>query len=69
MYDDVIIPTELMGIHYKGAIKARNRWIVDNSDIVIGYSIRDYGGAYTALKYAEKLGKKTIYLQNNSSTA
>ena len=62
MYDDVIIPTELIGIYYKGAIKARNRWIVENSDIVIGYTIRDYGGAYTALKYAERLKKKIFYL-------
>ena len=62
MYDDVIIPSELMGVHYKGAIKARNRWIVDNSEIVIGYTIRDYGGAHTAIKYAERLKKKMIYI-------
>ena len=62
MFDDVIIPTDLMGIHYKTAIKARNRWIVDNSDVVIGYIIRDYGGAYTAIKYAEKKNKKIILI-------
>ncbi len=61
-YDDLIIPTELMGIHPKAAIKARNRWMVEKSDIVIGYTIRNYGGAYTALKYAERLKKKTIYI-------
>lgn len=31
-YDDIIIPTELAGIHYKKAISARNRWMVDQAD-------------------------------------
>ena len=62
MHDNVVIPTALIGIHPKTAIKARNRWIVENSDIVNGYTIRDYGGAYTALKYAERLKKKIIYI-------
>ena len=59
-YDDVIVPDELAGIHYKSAIKARNRWMVDMSEVVIGYTIRNYGGAYTALKYAESKGKTII---------
>lgn len=58
LYDDIIIPDELAGIHYKAAIKARNRWMIDNSDIVIVYTIRNYGGAYDAKKYAER--KKNI---------
>lgn len=61
-YDDVIVPDELAGIHFKAAIKARNRWIVDQSDIVIGYSIRDYGGASTAIEYAKKLNKFVILI-------
>ena len=62
MSDDVIIPDELAGIHYKAAIKARNHWIIDNSDIVIVYTIRDHGGAYDAQLYAEKNSKKIIYI-------
>lgn len=62
IYDDVIIPQELMGIHYKKAITARNRWMIENSDIVISYTIRDHGGAYTALKYAEQNKKIIIYI-------
>lgn len=27
-YDDIVIPSELIGIHYKAAIKKRNRWMV-----------------------------------------
>ena len=60
MYDDIIIPDELAGIHYKAAIKARNHWIIDNSDIVIVYTIRDHGGAYEARSYAEKKAKSII---------
>ena len=62
-YDDVLVPDELAGIHYKAAIKARNRWLVDHSNIVIGYTIRDYGGAYTAIKYAEKARKEIIFIK------
>ncbi len=29
LYDDVLVPEELMGLHYKRAIPARNRWMVD----------------------------------------
>ena len=60
MYDDVIIPPELIGVHYKAAIKARNRWMIDNSDVVMAYTIRDYGGAFDAMKYAIKNGRNVI---------
>ena len=60
MYDDNIIPDELAGIHYKAAIKARNHWTIDNSEIVIVYTIRDHGGAYEARRYAEKKAKSII---------
>jgi len=62
MYDDVIIPDELAGIHYKAAIKARNRWMIGNSDVVIAYTIRDHGGAYEALQYAHKKNKNIIQI-------
>ncbi len=61
-YDDVIIPQELMGCHPKSAITKRNRWIVDKSNYVIAFVPRGFGGAYTAVKYAEKFKKTVIYL-------
>lgn len=61
-YDDVIIPAEIVGVHYKAAIKARNRWMIDHSDIVLSYTVRDRGGAYEAKKYAEKLKKHIIII-------
>ena len=62
MYDDVIIPSELIGVHYKAAIKARNRWMLDNSDVVLVYTVRNYGGAYEARKYAQNKNKTIIHL-------
>ncbi|MBQ1507674.1 MAG: DUF1273 domain-containing protein, partial [Ruminococcus sp.] len=65
MFDDIIIPDELAGIHPKAAIKARNRWIIDNSDIVLVYTIRKNGGAYEAQRYAEKNNKTIITINRN----
>ena len=60
LYDDIIIPDELAGIHPKAVIKARNRWIIDNSDIVLIYTVRNFGGAYEAKRFAERNGKRLI---------
>ena len=60
LYDDILIPDELAGIHPKAAIKARNRWMIDNSDIVLIFTVRNYGGAYEAKKYAERNGKAIV---------
>ena len=61
-YDSIIIPESLYGAHPKLAITLKNRWMVESSDLVIVYVERDKGGAYTAMKYAEKRNKKLINL-------
>lgn len=63
LYDDIIIPTELADIHPKSAIPKRNRLLVDWSNVVIGYIKRQYGGAYTALKYAHSQKKEIIMIR------
>lgn len=65
MYDDVIIPMELAGVHYKSAISKRNRWMVDEAQILIAYVYRDHGGAYTTLRYAQKHGLQIINIARN----
>lgn len=65
MYDDVIIPIELAGVHYKSAITKRNRWMVDESQMLIAYVYRDHGGAYTTLRYAQKQGLQIINIARN----
>ena len=59
-YDSVYIPEDLADVHPKRAITMRNRWMVDNVDYVVSFVYRDFGGAHTALKYAQKLGKEII---------
>lgn len=59
-YDDIIIPEELLETYYLSAITMRNKWMVDHSICVIEYTTRESGGAYNAVEYAEKRGKKII---------
>lgn len=59
-YDDIIIPEELLETYYRSAIAKRNRWMVDHSECVISYQRHEYGGAYNAIKYAERCGKPVI---------
>lgn len=60
IYDDIIVPTQLADIHYKSVITKRNQIMIDKSDIVIIYNVRNYGGAYQSLIYAEKTNKSII---------
>ena len=59
-YDNVLIPDTLYRVHPKRAITLRNRWMVENSELIIVHQRRSFGGAYEAKKYAEELGKKVI---------
>ena len=59
-YDRVMIPERGEKMHPKSAITYRNRWIVEQADLLVCYVDRRTGGAYTALRYAEQLGKKVI---------
>ena len=61
-YDEIIIPEEFAGVHYKGAIKKRNRWMVDKSQYVIAYIHRNFGGALETMNYAQMQGKNVINL-------
>lgn len=56
LYDDIIIP-DLGEVHYKRAITERNRWIVEQSNVLLCYVTHSSGGAYQTLQYAQKLSK------------
>lgn len=66
-YDSIIIPEDLYGVHPKSAITLKNRWMIEQSDLVIVYVERKEGGAYSAMKYAEKLNKKIINICSKES--
>lgn len=55
-YDEIIIPEGMDNVHYKAAIKKRNRWMVDRADHVIAYVYREFGGASETLKYPGSKG-------------
>ena len=62
LYDEILIPAELEGVHPKAAIGLRNRWMVDRSDIVIAALHRDFGGAAEAVWYAHAIERTVIHL-------
>ena len=46
--------------HFRSAFQQRNRAMVDRSDLVICCIERDEGGAYNAVRYAQKTNKKVM---------
>lgn len=63
-YDSVMIPECIGKTHPKGAITKRNKWMVEEADLVICFIEREQGGAYSAYKYAQKQGIEIINLAN-----
>ncbi len=59
-YDDVEICEQSAKAHYKSAIKIRNRYMADRSDLIICCIQRKTGGAYKTVRYAEKKSKQII---------
>mgnify|MGYP003302224458 FL=1 len=61
-YDSIEICEASADCNFKYAIVARNRDMIDRSDMVVVYVKNESGGAYQALKYAEKNQKRIINL-------
>ena len=57
-YDGSVYPP-LEKVPRRYAISRRNKWMVDQADVVVAYVIHEWGGAATTLRYAEAK-KKTI---------
>ncbi len=55
-YDEIWLPEELYNVHYKSAIKKRNEWFVEHSDLLVAYVEKEKGGAADCLKHAQKKG-------------
>lgn len=60
LYDDIFVCDASDGSHYKSMIGKRNRWMVEESDVMIAYVLHESGGAYTSLKIAQKKGLRII---------
>ena len=59
-YDEVEICEDSQNVHYKSAITVRNQKIAERADCIICHIKRENGGAYAAVEYAKKLGKRII---------
>ncbi len=59
LYDASVYP-ELENVPKRFAIIKRNEWMVDNSDVLIAYVIREFGVAYKTLTYARQKNKEII---------
>lgn len=61
-YYDEIEVFESSRSHYKAAFQARNRNMVDRSDLVVFFVERHAGGAYQTMRYAMQQNKQYINL-------
>ena len=50
----MIIYPELDNVPLRFAISKRNKWMVEQADIVIAYITHTYGGAYATYRHAKK---------------
>ncbi len=60
LFDEILYPNGFEKYHFKAAIPARNRYMVDNSQYAICYITHDWGGAAATYERAKKKGLKII---------
>ena len=63
-YDDTIYPP-LEDVLPRFAITKRNEWMIDKADLILAFVNHKYGGAYKAIKYAQRKLKRIINLSNS----
>ncbi|MBQ6600933.1 MAG: hypothetical protein IIX36_04760, partial [Clostridia bacterium] len=64
-YDDftnTLLPEGIESVPKRFAISYRNKWMIGQSDIVVTYVARTYGGAWQFKVLAERQGKTVIEL-------
>ena len=66
-YSETIVPEGIEFAPKRFAISWRNKWMLKQSDYVITYVTRNYGGAVQAYSSAIKQGKKVINLAENNA--
>ena len=66
LFDEVIIPECAETEHFKRAIRTRNRWMVEQCQVLIAYVHRDFGGAAEMMKYAEEAGLQVLEISGKT---
>lgn len=64
-YDEIEICEESSAKHFKAAFQARNKHMVDRSNLVIFYVETNEGGAYQTMQYAIQQGKEYVNLYHS----
>ena len=64
-YNDIQVDDDARKAHFKAAIKIRNQNMVKKSQLVICYVEKNKGGAYNAMKYAQKQDCTVINIAKN----
>ena len=59
-YDEIEICEESAKSHFKRAIQTRNQSMIRRADLVVAWVEHSSGGAYTAMRYAEKCQKNIL---------
>lgn len=63
-FDTFDYPPEVESAPYKFAISTRNRYMAKNTDFVIAYINREYGGAYDAVNIAQNNKKNVLFIND-----
>lgn len=61
-FENTVFPEGLEAVPKRFAVSYRNKWMIDQSDVVVTYVTRNFGGAYQFKSIAEKEGKRIIEL-------
>lgn len=48
--------------YYRGCMQVRNRYLVDNCDVLVCYLREESGGTFYTVKYAEEMEKRLVKL-------
>lgn len=59
LYDTVLYPS-IEDVPLRWAIIKRNRYMIENADLVIAYIRHSFGGAYQSYLFAKRKGKRIL---------
>jgi len=65
-FDEIIYPEGLEKYHFKSAIQARNRYMVDHAGYAICYVRHSWGGAAQTYEYAIQKQCSIIHIQSKT---
>ena len=61
-FENTVFPEGLEAVPKRFAVSYRNKWMIEQSDVVVTYVTRNFGGAWQFKKMAEKKGRRIIEL-------